>query len=218
MLIVLLPLLIQQSRFFLALCHVICTIIGLCCLSSTTPCPFDFKLVDRIARAEVFRLGSGDPGRDEVGRASAGRCAILVDQAPVAGVVVHFHEFDDALRGICEAFLALHDALELLRLDLERLAGKFIIRLCSIFLVFLTERSAWGLAKFFGQGPLVRNLLCLGVYVVSSMLAQQTVRCLERRIGHPSMSSVLWELNFAVVVRLRRAGGFTIRSHLRVSL
>ena len=128
-LVVLLPLFIQQSRFFLARSHVVCTIISLCGLGSATPCPLDFKLVNRIARAEVLRLSRGDSCRDEVSRASAGCCAILVDQAPVAGVIVHFHEFDDAFGGICEAFLALHDALELLLLDLERLAGKLVIKL-----------------------------------------------------------------------------------------
>ena len=44
-------------------------------------------------------------------------------------MVVHFHEFDDAFGGICEAFLALHDALELLLLDLKRFAGDFDIKL-----------------------------------------------------------------------------------------
>ena len=63
-------------------------------------------------------------------------------------VIVQLHQLDDALGGIGKALLALHDALELLLLDLQRLVRGLALRLAAIVvLADVAEGGRGGLAE-----------------------------------------------------------------------
>ena len=131
---------------------------------------------------------------------------MLVNKAPRAPLIMHLHGFNDALGGVGETLLALHDPLKLTLLHSERLFGCMPLSLV-IHVVRATSHSirrlhhpTFPIATIASLESSLWNIFDLGVDIVTTMLTQHGLARLERCCGHPSLSCVLRQLRQAASI------------------
>lgn len=113
---------------------------------------------------------------------------------------MHFHELDDALSCVCQAFLTLHDALQLLKMVLLVLALAF-------FLSDSRETSVWSRLHQLGGTPHIRYHVRLRVDEVAAMPFLHRLRGFESSSGHPALSRILRQLKVYVLLTVRLVSG-----------